>query len=277
MIESGWTIGLTRRKTLIVAVAFAAAVCCASAANAAYTLIDDFETYTVGSYSGGSTAFVDNGGPWQSNVGGGTGLVAIEEEGAGGNKYLAHGWNQGLRGANRTVTSIAEGTAATYYFQVRTEDASPDVSFGLSDQATGALANFGDFEVQVALTFESSAGIRLGARNGGAFETSLVTGLSANTWYDIWVVVDNAADTYDVYYGTTGDPDTLGTLIADDFSFRNGAAGNDLVTFMTLSNFHEDNNANLDNIHYNSVAIPEPAALALLGLGCLCLARRRRA
>ena len=91
----------------------------------------------------------------------------------------------------------------------------------------------------------------LGARNGGTFET-LVTGLSAGTWYDIWVVVDNAADTYDVYYGTSGAPNTLGTLIADDFSFRNGSAANDLVAVLALSNNQDDLSAHMDDIQYSA-------------------------
>ncbi len=202
---------------------------------AAYIFVDDFESYTVGTYSGGSTAFVANGGPWQANTGGATGLVAIEAEGAGGNKYLAHGWNQGARGANRTAPTIAEGDSATYYFQIRTEDPTPDVSYGLSDMPTGALNLFGDFEVQVALTYSTADGIRLGARNGGTTALNLVTGLSANTWYDIWVVADNASDTFDAYWGISGDPNVLGTKFADDFGFRNGAAANDLVYCVTIA------------------------------------------
>lgn len=247
----------------------------ASPATAAFTLVEDFESYTVGTYNGGSTAFVANGGPWQSSNGGATGLVSIEND---GDNYLAWGWNAGVRGANRTAPTIADGDVGAYYFQISTTDATPDTSYGLSDLATGGLANFGDFEVQVALTYSAADGIRFGARNGGTFQ-QLVTGLSADTWYDVWVSVDNAADTYDVYFGTSGDPSILGSKVADDFGFRNGAASNDLVTFMTLANNHEDNNANLDNIYYSNTAIPEPSSVALAGLACVAtglLSRCRR-
>jgi hypothetical protein len=244
--------------------------------RAQYSLIDDFENYTVGTYSGGSTAFAANGGPWQSSNGGATGLVSIEND---GDKYLAWGWNAGARGANRTVTSIAEGGIGTYYFQISTTDATPDTSYGLSDLATGARGAFPDFEVQVALTYSATDGIRVGARNGATTTLNLVTGLSVNTWYDVWVVVDNAVDTYDVYFGQTGDANTLGTLIANDFGFRNGVAANGLVTFMTLANLHEDNNANLDNLYYNPTAVPEPTTAVLLlgGVVALVGCRRRHA
>ena len=231
------------------------------------SLVEDFEGYTVASYNGGSDAFVANSGPWESNVGG-TGLVSIEEESVGGNKYLAHGWSAGFRGANRAVTPIADGSTGTFYFQIRTEDETPDASYGLSDEPTGLLNAFGAFEVQVALTTNATEGIQLGARNGGTFETSLVTGLDANTWYDIWVVVDNDTDTYDVYYGTAGDPNGIGSAIkiADNFSFRNGQATNDLVSFLTLSNNHEDNNANVDNIYSGSLtAMGGPESMTIEG------------
>jgi hypothetical protein len=154
------------------------------------------------------------------------------------------------------VTPIAEGSVGTYYFQISTADPTPDMSVGLSDHPTGPLGNYDDFEVQVTLTYDSARGIRLNVRNG---ETSgnLVTNLAANRWYDVWLVVDNAADTYDVYFGQTGDPNILGERVASDFKFRNGAATNDLITFMSLANYHEDNKARLDNVYYNP-EIPSP-------------------
>ncbi len=221
--------------------------------------VDDFESYSVGNANpGGSNAFNVNGGPWTSNIGSQTGLVAVN--GGGSTLHLAFGWNSGQRGASRTGTTIADGDQGTYYFRMRTEDASPDVSFGLSDVASGSAFGYGDFEVQIGLV--NNGGPTLGARNGGVFE-QVVPGLSANTWYDIWLVVDNESDTYDAYYGTSGDPEGIAfaTKFAEGFSFRNGAASNDLVSFMTLSNNHEDLNAHLDDVSFSALP-PGPTVIS---------------
>ena len=223
----------------------------------ALSLVDDFESYSVASYNGGSTAFLPNGGPWQSNIGSGTGLVGISDDGT--TQHLDFGWNSGQRGASRSVTPIAEGSEGTFYFRIRTADGSPDVSYGLSDIVSGGSYGYGDFEVQIGLV--NSGGPILGARDGGTFNQ--IVNLSADTWYDIWLVVDNDNDTYDAYYGTTGDPNdiALATQFADDFGYRNGSANNELGTFMTLSNGHGDRQAHLDDIFTGSF-LPGPTVIS---------------
>ncbi len=259
--------------------AIAGLALCFQPANAAYTLVDDFESYTTGAFNGGSTAFTANGGPWEYNEnGGGTGLVGISDD--AGNQYVDFGWAFGFRGVQRTSPTIADGDSATYYWQVRSAGGgNTDYSSGLSYLGFDNAFGFGDFEIQIAL-LGNSGGLTLAARDGDALGPDTVTGLTVDTWYDIWVVVDNATDTYDAYWGTSGDPEVLGTKFADDYTFRNSAGGAqsaDLVTFATLSNNQDpDRSAHADNIYFNTEAVPEPSVALLGGLGLLALVRRRR-
>ena len=87
--------------------------------------------------------------------------------------------------------------------------------------------------------------------------------------------MDNASDTYDVYFGTTGDPDILGTKVGTGLGFQNGAAANNLDTFMTLDDaggISVRGSARLDNIYYDAVVVvPEPSTFILATLGLLGL------
>jgi hypothetical protein len=241
-------------------------------ANATFVLFDDFQSYTTGNLNAaGSNAF----GVWTVRDGsgalaGGSGLVQLQND--GGNQLLAFGWNAGVRGVFRDSPDIADGDSATYYFQVRSADATPDVSYGLSDVAAPTNAGYGDYEVQIALTDDGNAAnglFNLRGRNGAALDT-LATGLLPSTWYDIWLVADNATDTYDVYFGTTGDPNVLGALVGSNLAFRNGTTSA-LTSFMGMPNLHGDAQAHLDNIFFNSEAVPEPASFSAACIGMLLL------
>lgn len=230
----------------------------------AYTLVDNFQSYTVGNFSSSNPTDTGSGPVWFPTTA--TSFVAIQDD--GGDQYLALGWNSGRRGAYRDVPDIANGDTGTYYFQIRSLDSSPDVSFGLTDLSSPTLTgggDFNDFEVQVAL-IGAGPTFDLRARNGGVINT-LQTGLAVNTWYDVWVSVNNLTDTYDVYFGTTGSPNILGSLVGSNLAFRNGTT-DALTSFLALfQNNNGDRLAHLNNIYYSPGLVPEPGSLTLVGLG----------
>jgi hypothetical protein len=147
------------------------------------------------------------------------------------------------------------------------------------------LSNSGYGETAVSLIDDGVGGLNLVAENGAGAQATLATGLSLNTWYDIWMVVDNAADTYDVYLGTSGDPNSLGTLVGNDLNMRHSGSVGDLVTFRSLDSIDAANtqqSGHIDNIYFNPIAVapvPEPSSMALTSLGgglALLLIRRRQ-
>ncbi len=233
-------------------------------------LVDDFESYGVGNVSGT--------GVW-TGIFAGTGNAQIETDGS--NQYGSW-WaaNNGPRGMWRTLpTAIANtDTATTVFLQVKTDTLTNDGSFGLSDITTAPSDSFpwGDFEVQGGIV--NGAFI---ARNAGSI-VDLNYAVNAGQWYNVWFVIDNSADTYDMYVNTGGNA-TAADLLADDFVFRNSGGGlvsNDLTLLLAAANtranpekFHWDNIAVTSGV--NLTAVPEPATLMLLGLGGLALLRRK--
>lgn len=232
-------------------------------------MVDDFQSYAVGNVSGT--------GVW-TGIFAGTGNAQIE---ADGTNQFGSWWaaNNGPRGMWRSITPIANAdTATTVFLQVMTDTLTNDGSFGLSD-ITGAPSNsqpWGDFEIQGAIV----NGV-LNARNAGTV-VNLNYAITAGQWYNVWFVIDNSADTYDMYVTASGNA-TVANLVADNFVFRNsdaGLAANDLTILMSAANtrstvqkFHWDNIAITNGVDLS--VVPEPATMLLLGLGAL-LARGRK-
>jgi hypothetical protein len=128
---------------------------------------------------------------------------------------------------------------------------------------------FGANSLTVFFRRDGSANPGIGLFNGSAeADTGFDTGIGANdnNWHNYAVHFNQAADEISFYV----DENLLGTL--DLTTFAGGAYanyGNDFVghggTFVT----------EVDNYQVGSF-IPEPASIALLGLGGLMLIRRKR-
>ncbi len=255
-----------------------------TAAQAQFVLLDDFESYTAGSSIGAAAN-------WTSTVPAGRSDHTVGTE--TGNQYLSTASN--APGAtydgdvhsvfNNGSTLLADAATGTFFFraQIGTGGAHAGVGMGITDALDAG--------------WNDAAGIvRLGNRTDGA--TSNRTnfyGYNASTydnlnvpaavdeWYNVWVVLDNAADTYDVHMQRDGDATVATqTLVGDDLVFRNTTAAATIEsifiraardnTFAAFDDLHFAQGSNLAN------PVPEPSAFALLAglLGLSVAAVRRR-
>ena len=136
------------------------------------------------------------------------------------------------------------------------------------------------------------------------WRTALPTGiydvletLAPGTWYNIWVLVNNTSDTYEVWMNSDpgGDAQASDQMANDAaetlFGFRT-ATGNDLINFFIKTgggNSPVDGRFYIDDIYLEDTddinlnnpvsAVPIPAAAWLFGsglLGLIGIARRRK-
>lgn len=220
-------------------IALSVLLCLPAAAHA--VLVDDFQTYSVGTVASGVT-----GGVWGAV---GTTTVAPAVESSSGSLVLSLS-GTGQSTAWRTLpTPIADNTTATVFMRVRANTTSPDVSFGLSD--VNPIVSAGDFsayETQFRLL-----GTDMEGRNAGTFVDMLPTGtVTTGTWYNVWLVVDTTTDTWDGYVNTGTADATPGDLLASDFAFRNGVSANPLTTLNFMAGGSGNLEASLDDIHFST-------------------------
>ncbi len=248
-------------------------------AFAAFTVIDTFDALDDGAL-GGQNAWTA-GSQWAVGAApaGGSGKAAIGT--------LATTSSAAYRALTSSIANTS--TAATLFYRIYRSGA-VNISAGLSDDAAPAL--FGGYEAQV----NNQGGDNFLVRDAGAFD-NLGAGTFQNlTWYNIWTVVDNATDTYQVYIepGNFGAPVTATTPVPDPngapgdstFGFRNGTSANALTTALLAlggtnpaltGTFYVDDifidtaGQNLSNPTF----VPEPN-VTVLALGALLLATLRR-
>lgn len=258
-------------------------------AHAAWTLLDNFNSYPTG-LLGASSGPNATGNKWYG-VHDGTGAVSIVDSG-GGNKVITNYGSTGTggwRGIEANLTSafggdysVPDNSVATYFYQFNptstVKNATADVNDW--DQMMGLTANVGsldqnnswqDYAVMPYFAGTSAATPAM-YNNSGTYGV-----LPLNTWQNIWIVVDTTANTYDLYMSTGT---AAGTLVNNDaaFNMTHGAGALQAIGFMS----HSDNETQFDNLYYSpgvntAHPIPEPASLSLLGLGALAMGRRRKA
>lgn len=113
----------------------------------------------------------------------------------------------------------ADSTAATLYFRVYAPTFDYDIEFGLSHLDTPA-AVWGDYEFYGRITAATET---IDFRSGGGFKE--IDFLDSSSWYEVWIVFDNQANSYVAYAkggSQWGDQTQLQALTGETvFNFRN--------------------------------------------------------
>lgn len=225
-------------------------------AQADFTLVDDFQSYSDGAVRDFST-------PWTSH--GGSGFTEFVSDGA--NRFIANGWFTDFRTASRPLpvsTEINPGDQATVFFQFR---AGPfgdawvgGAQFGLaSNPATGSATPFGDFRVQTTVNPSPTPNRNnFVVRDGENFIT--LTTLEDGAWYNVWYVIDRTdGDSFEIYLTpganiTATASDRLSYLNGEgetvsSFAFRSGGSTADVLdSFMLIGRTLPNVSSRIDNI-----------------------------
>ena len=169
-------------------------------------LIDSFESYSLGSI----------GSEWVQTDG--TTIVGQETS---GNQYLQ---SYGCYLSLDTYSIDSTDTETTVFYRIyQPQGSSPDCSIGLS-YLSEPEGDWNDFEAYV--TFVDG---NMKARDN-TDNTTIILGVTEAVWYNVWLIVNNYSDTYDIYVTTGTDDATVeGAQKGNDFGFRNDAG--DLLSF----------------------------------------------
>ncbi len=266
----------------------------ASHSQADFTLVDNFEAYVTGNPIHGQ-------GDWQAERTGDPVSAGVTVDPLNPPNRVMNigdgGFVGGRLGHRETINTdsalkIAQGTTATLFFRLAWNTSEVDLSVGMTDvnnPINDAIFNsFTQFESQLQLAF-SPGFDKLAARDGGSFDT-LTTAVSPLEWYNVWMVIDNAADMTQIYLqgGAFAAPTLLDAGGQTSFAFRNGVAGNDLVTFFIATGRNTDNlppnpTENIGPVYFDDLYIdttgvnlanpvPEPGSIVLGLLGACTLA-----
>jgi len=119
-------------------------------------------------------------------------------------------------------TTIPDGTVRMFFFRFRL-GSQQNFSVGLADSTNPT--QFGDFEVEIGMSASTN---ELRINDDGMYD--VLTELDNDTWYNCWLLVNNAGEMTDVYLHTRdGEDATPADQLDSDgqtsFVFRTGGAG----------------------------------------------------
>lgn len=253
----------------------------ASQVSASPVIIADFESGTIGQN-------VSTIGWTQATSGNLT--FTIQEDPADATNKVLRAANNITAGQDAVAhidlpTAIAgSSTAATLFFRMRF-DGNAAVERSFAGLAPDGIFTTG-LEFDNLATYAGGSNPNMLARNGGA-NASIVSPAVNDTWYNVWFVLNNDANTYNIYVNTGTDGATAGDLVGNNFGFRFATGALGTLAIVVAGN--QENNAAVyfDDFIYdtsgenlNFALIPEPSFYAMgaafLAFGAVLLRRRRK-
>lgn len=242
----------------------------AHVSSAAFTLLSNFDNLNLGTLAGQSG--------WSLAASPNSNTSTVIADPTNSSNQVAQISDSGTGNQANTIylplgsSSIVDGSTSTLFFRFYTTSATIDFNMGLTDVATPNDTNaYAPNQTQFRVGGSSG---QLDTRDGSGFQS--LTSFDTSTWYNMWIVVDNDANTQ-TFFRSTGTDD--GTLIGSaDYTFRTSTT-NTIQTLALIAN-NPSNTILIDDIYMasgvNTTYIPEPTTALLGGLGLLALLRRRR-
>lgn len=241
----------------IVALALLAGHC-----SAAFTLLDDFNGLAPGSING------QNG--W---VGSGNDGRVVGDPAGGTNKVLAVTNTVGNIYHALGGLGVSNSNTGTLCFRLRWPGTKLHTYVGLTDVATPAGGgSTSDYETQIGADATDSSLLKV--RDATSY--NYVVTIQSNTWYRVWMVLDNPHDLYALYLqgGTYANPTRLSDAIGQNwFTFRNTTGDafntnsspkpNALITFAVKSGATNVGPIYVDDIYLD----PTNVSLTIPGAG----------
>ena len=247
-----------------------AALLSVSAAQASWMMMDNFEGLTLGNIHGQNGWLLRTDAPASDPT---AGNVVVDPM-VPSNKVLAVTTKNARI---RKAQTIANNTTATLFTRFRFTG-TKNFSFGMSDIAA-AGGDFNDYESQINMNNTAN---ELKIRDAGTAD--VLTTLNPDTWYNLWMVIDNASDTTRVYLNTGMNGATSGNQLSNGgqtaFVFRNSGAAQPMLNLLVMTGSNPDHAGPLylDDLYSDTGGqnltnpVPEPGTFVLLLGGLLGLA-----
>ena len=241
----------------------------------AFVLVDNFDTLTtasLGTQNGWTTSAAGTGNTFNviaNPLSGGTGKLLEMKKSTAASSIYAY------KNFASPIANIS--TASTVFFRMYSASTVMNIVAGATETPSAA---FGDYATIARLT---SANLDVYSTSYQSVDSTVALG----QWYDIWMVLNNSADTYQMYYSENGGAQTLATAGSpslNTFTMRNGGA-QAINAFMVATSQMTGGatTSYIDDIYIDTTGsnlispVPEPSAALIGGLGILTLLRRRRA